>query len=200
MSIQKRKTQNNLIAPVIISGKYKGRKLLIPDNARPVTSRVKRTIFDITYSYVNDAHILDIFAGSGNLGIEALSRGATHVTFVDNNPFALKFIRQNLENLGISEEKVIIKLFDYDLFIKKNKKKKFDLIFIDPPFELAAKLQVHLFIKILETKGIIVLKMPSTIRKLNIPRAFQIIKSKKMGNNTLFFLMHSTIPTTHQLC
>jgi 16S rRNA (guanine966-N2)-methyltransferase len=121
----------------IISGKYKGRHLASfkADHLRPTMDRVKETIFNKWMMYVDEAKVLDLFAGTGNLGLEALSRGASHVTFVEKNYRSVNIINENLSLLKI--EKNEYQLVQKDVLIYLNNysdAKKFDLIFIDPPF------------------------------------------------------------------
>lgn len=118
----------------IISGKYKGKKILgfDIDGTRPTMDRVKESVFAIIQSYIKDSVVLDLFAGSGNLGIEALSNGAGKCYFVDNNKIAIKAINNNLSNIenGIVIEKDCFKALEYF----KDNNIKFNLIFLDPPY------------------------------------------------------------------
>ena len=121
----------------IISGKYKGKNILgyDIDGTRPTQDRVKESLFGIIQDYLQDSVCLDLFAGSGSLGIEALSNGAFKVYFVDNNKKCIDILRKNLTN--IKEENVIVNndyLLALDSFI--NAKVKFDIIFLDPPYNL----------------------------------------------------------------
>ena len=121
----------------IISGKYKGKNILgyDIDGTRPTQDRVKESLFGIIQDYLQDSVCLDLFAGSGSLGIEALSNGAFKVYFVDNNKKCIDILRKNLTN--IKEENVIVNddyLLALDNFI--NTKVKFDIIFLDPPYNL----------------------------------------------------------------
>lgn len=119
----------------VIGGKYKGRYLVNfqADHIRPTTDRVKESLFNILQSYIDGAEVLDLFAGTGNLGIEALSRGAQKVTFVEKNPKSLQLIKENLKALKIEEEYEIQKQ-DVMKFLKSTGDLQYDLIFIDPPF------------------------------------------------------------------
>ena len=122
----------------IISGKYKSRKIEFPKSrlTRPMTDRTKETLFNIIGSFVFGKHILDLYSGSGSLGLESLSRGAMDVTFIDQAPWAVKTIQKNLDTLGLEKKAVVMQL---DVFrsIKKLEKlgKAYSLIFIDPPFQ-----------------------------------------------------------------
>ena len=116
----------------IISGKYKGKKLegfnII--GTRPTMDRVKESLFGMIQSYVGDSKVLDLFAGSGALGLEAISNGAREAYLVDNNFEAIKVIRDNIKNMD--DEIKVIKS-DYKKFLKETDQ-KFDIIFLDPPY------------------------------------------------------------------
>ncbi len=120
----------------IISGKYKGRVLTSfdADNIRPTMDRVKETLFNKWMSDVDQARALDLFSGTGNLGLEALSRGAKFVNFVEKNPKSLQIIKKNIELLKIEKSEYLITQKDVLQFLEKYSGPFFDLIFIDPPF------------------------------------------------------------------
>ena len=116
----------------IISGKYRGKKLkgFEVDGTRPTMDRVKESLFGMIQSYVGDSRVLDLFAGSGALGLEAISNGAREAYLVDNNIEAIKVIRDNIKNMD--DEIKVIKS-DYKKFLKETDE-KFDIIFLDPPY------------------------------------------------------------------
>lgn len=118
----------------VISGKYKGHRLVAfdADHIRPTTDRVKETIFNKLFSEIAEAKVWDLFAGTGNLGIECLSRAAEAVVFVENNRKALQIIRQNLNKLKI-ESGFSIEGRDVFQFLRDQPQLP-DLVFIDPPF------------------------------------------------------------------
>lgn len=120
----------------IISGKYKGRHLVSfkADHIRPTMDRVKETLFNKWMGYVEGARVLDLFAGTGNLGLESLSRSAAHVTFVEKNPKSVSIIRQNIELLKIPAAEATVITKDVFSFLKTYQGEPFDLILIDPPF------------------------------------------------------------------
>ncbi len=134
----------------VLTGSKKGRRLKVPHGRtiRPTTSRIKKSIFD-TLGDIRDLRVLDIFAGSGGLGIESLSRGAAHVTFVEKNPFVLRLLRENVESCGFIHKSTFI-CDDYGRAVKNLIKKgsKFDFIFIDPPYSLYASKGVIDFINL----------------------------------------------------
>lgn len=119
----------------IISGKYKGHQLISfsADHIRPTTDRVKETLFNILQNHTPSSLVLDLFSGTGNLGLEALSRGAQEVTFVENHPKSLELIRKNIEKLKLIEPYFIVNK-EVLAFLRLPSPKKFDLILIDPPF------------------------------------------------------------------
>ena len=121
----------------IISGIYKGRNILGFDIAgtRPTQDRVKENLFNIINFDLQNKMVLDLFSGSGNLGIEALSRGAKYAYLVDNNPKAIDIIKKNINNLDISNIKVIKKDYKQALKYLKDNDIKLDIIFLDPPYK-----------------------------------------------------------------
>ena len=123
----------------IVGGKYRHRTIIYPDDAthtRPTKDRVREAIFS-ALGDISGARVLDLYAGSGAMGIEALSRGAGHCTFVDISLIAIKVIKDNINNLKISDDEYeIIKNRDINaLDYLKQKGNKFDLIILDPPYE-----------------------------------------------------------------
>ena len=123
----------------IVGGKYRHRNIIYPDDAshtRPTKDRVREAIFS-ALGDISGARVLDLYAGSGAMGIETLSRGAAHCTFVDISSIAIKVIKDNIANLKISDnEYEIIKNKDINaLEYLKQKGNKFDLIILDPPYE-----------------------------------------------------------------
>ena len=116
----------------IISGKYRGKKLkgFEVDGTRPTMDRVKESLFGMIQSYVGDSKVLDLFAGSGALGLEAISNGAREAYLVDNNIEAIKVIRDNIKNM---DDDIKVIKSDYKKFLKETNE-KFDIIFLDPPY------------------------------------------------------------------
>ncbi|MBU0278309.1 MULTISPECIES: 16S rRNA (guanine(966)-N(2))-methyltransferase RsmD [unclassified Gemella] len=121
----------------VISGKYKSIKLnsLEGMTTRPTTCKVKESLFNMIDCY--NMKILDLFAGSGGLGIEAISRGARHTTFIDGSSLAIKIINSNIKKCNVDNELFNVFKNDYlrslKIFSKKNE--KFDIIFLDPPYK-----------------------------------------------------------------
>ena len=117
----------------VISGKYKGKNIIGYDieGTRPTQDRVKESLFGMIQDYIDGAKVLDLFAGSGNLGIEALSNGAESCIFVDSNKKCIETIKKNTEGM----DGVTIIESDYNKALTSFKN-KFDLIFLDPPYNL----------------------------------------------------------------
>ncbi|MEX1124083.1 MAG: 16S rRNA (guanine(966)-N(2))-methyltransferase RsmD [Acidimicrobiia bacterium] len=116
----------------IIAGTAKSRKLIAPDSkgTRPVTDRVREAVFSIVGSWVEAANVLDLYAGSGSFGLEALSRGARAATFVENGPKALIALRRNIEVVGLGGTVVSSTVSDY----LNRSAGRYDLVFMDPPW------------------------------------------------------------------
>ena len=123
----------------IVGGKYRHRLIIYPDDmehTRPTKDRIREAIFS-ALGDISNANALDLYAGSGAMGLEALSRGAKKCAFVDVSPIAIKTIKGNLDNLKItSEEYILIKDKDINALERfKTLNQKFDLVFLDPPYE-----------------------------------------------------------------
>ncbi len=120
----------------IIAGKAKNHTLDIPKNTRPLTDRLKTTIFDVLGSDILNKDVLDLYAGSGSFGLEALSRGAKSATFVDTAKDANYVINENIKKTGFLIETTVVKEKVEDFVgSKENLENTFDLIFIDPPYK-----------------------------------------------------------------
>lgn len=121
----------------IISGKYKGRILkgYMIDGTRPTMDRVKESVFAMIQEYVRESIFLDLYSGTGNIGIEAISNGSKKAYLVDNNVVAIKTINENISMLKIDNACVIKGDAKYILNDFINQKIKFDIIFLDPPYE-----------------------------------------------------------------
>ena len=122
----------------IISGKARGKKLKSPKNndIRPTLDRVKESLFNIISSSVRDSVFLDLFCGSAAIGLEALSRGAKMVYFIDNNEESLNLAKENIESCNFDKDNYSMKKMDAFSFISKSSVEniKFDIIYIDPPY------------------------------------------------------------------
>jgi 16S rRNA (guanine966-N2)-methyltransferase len=123
----------------VISGSMGGRRLIAPrTDLRPTTDRVKEALFNVLGRVVVDARVLDLFAGTGALGIEALSRGALHATFVDDDRLAVAAVRGNLEELGLTGQSAVERTAALTFLARAAPHAPFDLVFCDPPYDLPA--------------------------------------------------------------
>ncbi len=175
----------------IISGKYKGRKLVSFDakHIRPTTDRVKESLFNILQNRIEGARVLDLFSGTGNLAIESLSRGAGFVDLVESHPKSLALIRRNLENLGVTEG---FKIHPVDAFkyIKNFKGEPYDIVIADPPFtrawadDLARAIgAAHLLAK----DGILVIEAASKEPTSEAYPGLIFLEERKFGDKRLLF-------------
>ena len=142
----------------VISGEFRGRKLREPadDSVRPTTDMVKESVFNIIQFDIEGRQALDLFSGTGQLGIEALSRGAASVVFVDSSAESVKLTAENIERAGITSGATVLRADALD-FLRRGK--RFDLIFLDPPYEgklLDSSLEAINQFDILKDNGIIV--------------------------------------------
>ncbi len=120
----------------VISGKYRARKLTSPDSARPTLQRIKISTFSLIQEFVKeDIEVLDLFAGSGALGIECLSRGAKYVDFVELDKKACECIKKNMRDIDSSLYSIMNTDYKDALNKLSKNQRKYDIIFIDPPYE-----------------------------------------------------------------
>jgi 16S rRNA (guanine966-N2)-methyltransferase len=117
----------------IVAGSRKGHRIEAPRGrtTRPTSDRVRENVFNLVAPWVEDAQVLDLFAGSGAMGLEALSRGAARAVFVEADPNACRTIERNLDKLGLKGE---VRCGDV-LPAIANERRRFDLVFADPPYE-----------------------------------------------------------------
>ena len=173
----------------VISGKYKGRVLegFNLDGTRPTMDRVKESLFGMIQDYIDSSVVLDLFAGSGNLGIEALSEGASYVYFVDKNKKAINVINNNISKLGDKNIEIINS--DYKDALKYLKDKKFDLIFLDPPYNTN---YIEESIKLIDLYGLVddglIICESDSLDKIIYDDKYSVIKSKKYGDKYIVIL------------
>ena len=147
----------------VITGKARGVTLKTPDGlaTRPTSDRVKEALFSVIQFDIPYAKVLDLFGGTGQLGIEALSRGAKEAVFVDQSEAACKLIKENLKRTKLEQQGKVI-CSDYLSYLKRSHE-RFDIIFLDPPYAevfLENSLKMITEIDILQSDGIIVAERP----------------------------------------
>jgi len=168
----------------VISGKVRGLKLKSPEGeeTRPTLDRVKEAVFSMLLPYLSDATVLDLFAGSGALGIEALSRGSKKAFFVDRSDKAIDCIKRNVADAGFENDAFVLK--DNAETFLKNTKTKFDIVFLDPPYDkdLYNKIinQIEYY-DILNPNGIIIAEWDYNVGLSCENTTLKIIKEKKYG-------------------
>lgn len=173
----------------VISGKYKGRKIegFDIEGTRPTMDRVKESLFATIQNYVKESVVLDLFSGSGNLGIEALSEGASYAYLVDKNIKCIKTINKNINNMGIENVKVLN--MDYKLALKQINK-KLDLIFLDPPYKTSLiedSLKLIDEYDLLSDDGLIVCESDD-VDKIIYSNKYESIKEKRYGDKYIVLL------------
>jgi 16S rRNA (guanine966-N2)-methyltransferase len=178
----------------IITGKFKGRSITsIPNrNIRPATDRVKTTIYDMLQNRLslNGAEVLDLFAGSGNLGFEAISRGAKEVIFVDDDPDALDIIEENAKKLNCIDQCQIIDADALSFIVRT--KMQFDLIFADPPYAYVKTLEIPNMVfekSILRADGLLIIEHTKHV-KFEGTNLYDLSVQKEFGNTRVSFFIH----------
>lgn len=178
----------------VIAGTARRHKLVAPagDTTRPPLDRQKEALFSILANVVVDAKVLDLFAGSGSMGIEALSRGAESAVFVDNSDEAAEALKTNLAHTKLTDKGRVIRE-NVVTFLSREAAAKavYDLIFLDPPFridmiDLAAVFEVLRAGNLAGNDGLIVLRLYSRIEPPDWP-GFSEIKNRAYGDSRLLF-------------
>jgi len=169
----------------IIGGQWRGRKLAFPDvpGLRPTPDRVRETLFNWLQADINGARCLDLFAGSGALGLEALSRGASRVVLVDESTTVTHQIEANLQILH-SDDASVVRMPVQTFLERGSGDARYDVIFLDPPFGQGLILPT---LQLLEendwlTPGAhIYIESESQLRELPLPAGWQLLKKKRSG-------------------
>lgn len=168
----------------IIAGKWRGRKIYFPTlpGLRPTPDRIKETLFNWLAPTIRGARCLDLFCGSGALGIEALSRGAEEVVFVDQDPIVVKQLSEFLQNLGAQRANVHQQTAQRFL---SQPAQSFDVVFLDPPFQqglINPILEILIQHDWLNKQGLIYIEMEDRHENLEIPEPWHLYRHKKSGN------------------
>ncbi len=153
----------------VITGLAKGRKLdtLEGTDVRPTTDMVKEAVFSAIQFDIEGRAFLDLFAGSGQMGIEAISRGAKNATFIDSNPDAISVIKGNLSKTGFTDKSKVIR-GEYNSFLASTNE-KFDIAFLDPPYRLnILETALNAVTDVMNKHGIIVCEHPTDV---SVPEA-----------------------------
>ena len=182
----------------VIAGTYRSRQLksLNTPKLRPTSDRLRETLFNILSPRISGAYFLDLFAGTGAIGIEALSRGAQEAVFVENHPPTAKLIRENLTSLGIKSGATVLQLDAFAALEKIQQRQKdpafaYDFIFLDPPYAAAEQ-----YLKVMDFLAAAPFVSPDTIviaehtRKFELPEEFaalERVRVLRQGDAVLSF-------------
>ena len=180
----------------IITGIAKGKTILSPEGktTRPTLDRVKEAIFNILQFDLKETTVLDLFSGSGAIGIEALSRGAKEAVFCDKSNRAINIIKENLEATRlINKSEIINKDYKEALQILKNENKKFNIIFLDPPYKsnYAVEAIKHIIkYKLITEDGTIIVETDdeNIIKELEKCKEIEVYDTRKYGIVHVIFL------------
>ncbi|MGI6152768.1 MAG: 16S rRNA (guanine(966)-N(2))-methyltransferase RsmD [Christensenellaceae bacterium] len=180
----------------IVAGEKRGMTLLAPDglDTRPTTDRVKEALFSVIQFEVAGKTVLDLFAGSGALGIEALSRGAGEAVFIDMDNRTIEIIRKNLKKAGFTDKATIIKENYVDAIKLFQNTHKFDIVFVDPPYKsdyYAHALMLLANEGALHKNSVVIAEGEEPLQPGNWP--YKIRKSKRYGKTFLTFLSYEGI-------
>ncbi|MEM1152826.1 MAG: 16S rRNA (guanine(966)-N(2))-methyltransferase RsmD [Pseudomonadota bacterium] len=179
----KRSHQHNTLR--IIGGQWRGRKLTFSPgkNLRPTPDRVRETLFNWLSASINGARCLDLFAGSGALGIEALSRGALSCDFVDNSAAAISQIRQHL-NMLKTEQPMVCQAMSADQFLTSIEL-PYDIVFLDPPFDQAllepSCLQLYQK-QLISDGGLVYAESHAKATATAVPESWELLRDKTAGD------------------
>lgn len=175
----------------IITGTAKGCKLKTPKGwtTRPTTDRVKESLFGILGVRVVDAAILDLFAGTGNLGLEALSRGAASAVFIDQSIQSIQVIKDNAAHTKLEDRAKIVKAEAFNALQRfSQQKEQFDIIFCDPPYRkgLAQKaLELAGSLELVKQGGLVIVEQAKDEPVLDGDHLFQLIRSERYGETVI---------------
>lgn len=175
----------------IIAGSHRGRRLAVPagTNTRPTADRAREGLFSSLLSLLDldGASVLDLYAGSGALGLEALSRGAGSATLVENDPAALRVLRSNVDALGLAAAVV-----DADVTrLLAEPLSAYDLVLLDPPYELEVAPVLQALVPWVEPGGVVVVERRTRSGPPVVPEALAEERSRRYGEATLWYFRRS---------
>ncbi|MFQ5770922.1 MAG: 16S rRNA (guanine(966)-N(2))-methyltransferase RsmD [bacterium] len=180
----------------IIAGTKKGLKLTVVKNRiiRPTADSTKELIFNVISDFIKNCVVLDIYAGSGSLGIEALSRGAVRAIFIENNPYALKILLNNLQKSGFVNSSEIFKISAQTALKKCSENNlKFDLIFADPPYKKSLAQDTITAVdrfNLLAKGGWLIVEHEDKTKFLNSTAHLTLVIQKRQGDSGVSFYQY----------
>ncbi|MGI8616633.1 MAG: 16S rRNA (guanine(966)-N(2))-methyltransferase RsmD [Actinomycetota bacterium] len=185
----------------VIAGSAKGTRLVrVPTGVRPVSDRAREGLFSSLGEFVDDARVLDLYAGTGALGIEALSRGASEAVFVDDSQGALRAVRENLARTGL-DDRAGVERSDVRRFLEHEPvdPQPFDLVFLDPPYE-AGPAELDPVLGLLDEKPLlkegftVVLSRGSRSSNLVIPLHWSVARRLSYGDSVVTLFRSRDLP------
>ena len=173
----------------ILAGKYKSKKIqtINNSNTRPMMSKVREAIFNSLQFLIEDKEVLDLYAGSGSLGIEAISRGAKFVTFVEKSKECIDVLNKNLKELDIN---FIITNTAVETFIKSSIN-TYDIVFYDPPFEMGSdkvENEINNLVEITRVSSFIVVHRHKASSEIEFSKNYEIHREKNYGQSKIIIL------------
>jgi len=172
----------------VIAGKYGGRKIDAPDfsnsRTKPMGERIRNAMFNRIGEEIRGARVLDAFAGTGSVGLEALSRGASFVTFVERNKIAQKILQKNVLSLGAENESEIIRT-TVNNWLETAEPEMYDIILADPPYHDLQLSTVSRLFGLLKPKGLMVLSHTGRGEGPNLENSIVVVDNRSYGNATL---------------
>jgi 16S rRNA (guanine(966)-N(2))-methyltransferase RsmD len=175
----------------VITGRYKGRIIKTTEDlsVRPATDRVKQALFNVLINRMelHGTRVLDLFAGSGSLGIESLSRSAEHVTFVDISEKAIDCMEQNVRILGCESQVEILQMDGMNYLTRSNA--SFDIIFADPPYKFKQTREIPEIVfrrKLMKPRGYLVVEHATDVR-FETTALYHVALEKKFGRTIVTF-------------
>lgn len=180
----------------IITGRVRGLQLTVPKNmdVRPTADRVKESIFNIIGSSIIDTEVLDLFAGTGNLGLESWSRRAKHITFIDESKESLRLVNSNINKCRAQEDCTVLKgnavIVAERLY---QQKQRFDFVFCDPPYN---KGWVEKIIELLgrcpfiKEKGYLIVERSAHNELPELPKGYELFRSQHYGETFVDFILY----------
>ena len=188
--------KGNIINMRIISGKARGTKLYTLDGTatRPTLDRVKESLFNIIQNDIEDSTVLDLFSGSGAIGLEFLSRGAKRAVLCDSSKDAIKIIKQNVQKTHF-EEKVEVYNMEFTKLVERLQNQKFDIIYIDPPYAtdfIKISLEKIIEYELVNENTKIIVESDDETRILNQIEKMDVENTdkRKYGRATIIFLKY----------
>jgi 16S rRNA (guanine966-N2)-methyltransferase len=193
----------------IIAGAKRGMKLLSPktDVSRPITDRVKESLFNVlwNYGFPKDKILADLFCGVGSLGLEALSRGAEFVTFVEKDPKIIATLKRNIEKAGFAGESKVIRADAFKIGAPVNER-KYDLIFVDPPYSASRETETGsplgkllvLLNEQLSQNGIVVVRTEKQIELVERYSLLKVIERRQWGTMAVIIYRKVSLTGLHR--